>query len=89
MISNEESPLKFPCEFPIKVVGEHCDEFEIAVLTIVRKHIPELAENSITTRMSKKGKYLAITVTVLAQSKAQLDAIYQDLSAHELVMMAL
>lgn len=88
-MSNEETLLKFPCEFPIKVMGKATAEFEIFVLSTVRKHVPELSENAIEIRPSKQGNYLSITVTVYAQNKAQLDAIYQELTASKLVLMAL
>jgi len=32
---------------------------------------------------------LAVTVTIQARDKAQLDAIYMELTAHEAVLMAL
>jgi putative lipoic acid-binding regulatory protein len=79
----------FPCEFPIKVVGKTNPEFEIFVLTTVRKHVPDLREDCIELRPSKEGAYLAITVKVIATSKEQLDAIYRDLSASALVSMVL
>jgi len=84
-----ESLLNFPCSFPIKAMGINSEEFEIAVLSIIKKHSPELEESAIKTRSSKGGKYLAITVTIDAQSQAQLDHIYTELSSHELVTMAL
>ncbi len=85
----KENILQFPCEFPIKVMGLSNNQFEIAVLSIVKKHFPKLAENALKTRSSKQGKYLALTVTVTANSKAQLDAVYHDLTDCELVVMAL
>lgn len=84
-----DSPLQFPCEFPIKVFGNTSDEFEIEVLTIIRKHVPDLSENALRTRPSKDGKYLALTIKITAQSKAQLDDIYRELSANPHVLMAL
>ncbi len=85
----EETLLKFPCEFPIKAVGLAEADFEVLVLTLIRRHIPQLREDAIRSRASKDGKYLALTVTVMAESKEQLDSIYQDLTNHEKVLMAL
>lgn len=81
--------LEFPCEFPIKAMGLACDELEIAVIEIVKRHVENLSEGSLKMRPSKTGKYISITVTVTAHSKAQLDAIYMDLTACEHVTMAL
>jgi putative lipoic acid-binding regulatory protein len=48
-----------------------------------------LAEAAVTTRLSRGGRYVSVTVTIEALSQAQLDGIYRDLSGHERVMMAL
>lgn len=80
---------QFPCEFPIKIVGKANPEFEATVLATIRKHVPDLREDCIETRTSKEGAYLAITVKVMAESKEQLDAIYQDLSSNDNILMVL
>lgn len=81
--------FKFPCDFPIKAVGRAEQDFDALVATIVRRHAPDLSEGAVKVRPSRGGRYLAVTVTITAVSKQQLDAIYMDLSAHEAVMMAL
>jgi putative lipoic acid-binding regulatory protein len=83
------SLLKFPCEFPIKAMGPGRPDFEGLVAGIVRRHAPSLSEGAIVSRPSKGGKYLAVTVTIRAESKAQLDAIYRDLTACPDVLVAL
>lgn len=88
MLENNEL-WQFPCDFPIKVMGKTTPEFEALVLSIIRKHAPDLTEGAIELRSSQNGNYLSITVTVRAQSKAQLDTIYQELTASKLVLMAL
>lgn len=80
---------QFPCDFPIKIVGKSSDEFTAFVFTTLHKHFPNLAENAITQRFSKDNKYLAMTVIVSATDKAQLDELYKELSANQLVMMVL
>ena len=62
---------------------------EGVIVEIVRRHVTDIHEGAVTTRPSKDGNYLAVTVTIEASSKQQLDAIYQDLSDHPLVLMAL
>jgi putative lipoic acid-binding regulatory protein len=86
---SSKSPIQFPCEFPIKAFGSGHGDFEILVVSIVRHHAPNLAEGAVTSRPSKNGKYLAVTVTIQAQSQGQLDAIYRDLTACSEVAMAL
>ncbi len=85
----DESPLQFPCSFPIKVMGHNVEDFSHQVLAIVGRHVPGLEAQAVNSRASGKGNYLALTITIEAQSRAQLDAIYHELSACPLVLMAL
>jgi putative lipoic acid-binding regulatory protein len=85
----QDSAIDFPCEFPIKAMGQAGEQLELAVMDIVRRHAPELREDAIKTRPSANGNYLSVTVTITAQSREQLDAIYMELTACEHVLMAL
>ena len=89
MSEPDQSPLQFPCTFPIKAMGLATANFDAEVVAIVRRHAPDLSETAVTVRPSAEGKYLAVTVTIHAGSQAQLDAIYHDLVACEQVLMAL
>jgi putative lipoic acid-binding regulatory protein len=88
-MSQDETLFDFPCQFPIKVMGLANDSFEIEVIKLVRKHVPELADNAVTRRESAKSNYAALTITITANSREQLDAIYRELTASEHVIMAL
>ena len=70
-------------------MGLATDDFDAVVVQIVRRHVDSLAEGAIQSRPSSGGKYISVTVTIVAQSQTQLDAIYQDLSDHERVIIAL
>ena len=84
-----ETLLEFPCEFPIKAMGLTCDALEISVIEIVNRHVDNLTEGALRTKPSKNGKYTAITITITAHSKQQLDNIYIELTACEHVHIAL
>ncbi len=86
---NETTLLEFPCRFPIKAMGRQNDEFEALVTGIVNKHAQLWPDEPIRSVPSKAGNFVSVTATVEAQSKAQLDAIYQDLTDCEQVLMAL
>src|SRR5665811_406000 len=77
---SEESLLEFPCQFPIKAMGKADLELDLLVVEIVRRYAPDIKEGAVTTRPSKDGNYIAVTVIVEATSKQQLDAIYLDLT---------
>jgi putative lipoic acid-binding regulatory protein len=83
------SPLVFPTDFPIKIMGLNRLEFEPQIVAIVRTHAPDLDDTLVEVRQSSAGKYLSLTVTVRAQSRAQLDNIYLELTRHPLVKVVL
>lgn len=88
-MAETETLLEFPCQFPIKVMGRVDVEFDLVVIELIKSHVQELAPDAVKVRPSKAGNYVAMTITITAVSKSQLDAIYQSLSAHPLVLMAL
>lgn len=88
-IENQDSPLQFPCEFPIKAFGRVDTDFNAVVADIVGRHVSQIPDTAITSRPSNGGKYIAVTITLMIESRAQLDAIYQDLSDSPAVIMAL
>ena len=59
------------------------------VLTIVKRHAPDFDEASLEARISRKNTYLSLTCTIRAVSRAQLDALYQELCDHPMVVMVL
>jgi uncharacterized protein len=89
MSSDGETLLQFPCAFPIKAVGRADGDFETLVVEIVTRHAPGWDRATLSVRGSSGGKWVSVTLTIQAKSKAQLDAIYQDLSAHAGVVWAL
>lgn len=85
----QESPLKFPTSFPIKIMGKDEPGFHAAVAEIVARHVAPLDTLTVKRQPSREGRFVSVTVTIEAQSREQLDALYRDLSAHDLVIMAL
>jgi putative lipoic acid-binding regulatory protein len=81
--------LKFPTEFPIKVMGRHDSDLKALTREIVERHTGPLGDERIKTRTSGDGNFLALTYTITAQSRGQLDAIYRELTACKAVLMAL
>ena len=81
--------IDYPCEFPIKIMGKNEEEFTESILMIVNRHIPNFDDKSVETRKSKKNKYLSLTCTVHVISQSQLDALYQELCDHPMVLMVL
>lgn len=89
MNEQSESALEFPCDFPVKVMGRAAENFDLMVVEIVLRHVSSLREGAVTTRASRGGNYVSVTVTIQAESKDQLDALYRELSSHDAIMMVL
>lgn len=86
---SEDTLMTFPHDYPLKVMGRNNDEFRSIVLGIVKKHMGNIDVSKIEERPSRDGTYLGLTCIVVANSKAQLDALYMELTACERVMVAL
>jgi putative lipoic acid-binding regulatory protein len=84
-----ESLIEYPTDFPLKVMGRTQAGFAQAILEIVKRHAPDFDEASVGMRPSREGKYLSLTFVIRATSREQLDALYQELSDHPMVQMAL
>lgn len=87
--SPPESLMEFPCDFAIKVMGDAGPDFPALVAALVRRHAPDLEEARLVIRHSRGGRYQSVTVSVHAASRAQLDAIYRELTGHERVVWVL
>ena len=88
-VVEDASPLAFPCEFPIKVMGRKEPRFAQTVMEIVLRHAPDFDPATIGMRPSRKGTYLSVTCVVRATSREQLDALYRELNDHPDVVMVL
>ncbi len=84
-----DSPLQFPCRFPIKIMGRQAEDFEAHVLGLISNYTGGEGALEISRRPSAKGNFVAVTVTFTATSRAQLDQIYRQLSGSDLVLMVL
>lgn len=83
------SPLQFPCEFPIKVMGRQAVDFEAMVVALISAHVGVIEQARVRSRASSNGRFLAVTVTIRAESRAQLDDVYRSLTAAEQVLLVL
>jgi putative lipoic acid-binding regulatory protein len=80
MVDLNNEVLKFPCEYPIKVIGLASDPFKRSALDVVYQHFKErVSDDLISFTMSKNNKYLSITVNFTAESRKHVEAIYDDL----------
>jgi len=86
---SDETLLEFPCRFPIKIMTRADVDLHPLVMEIVVPHAEGITADDISFRPSKNGNFIAVTVTIDATSKQQLDTIYLALTAHDDVLMSL
>jgi putative lipoic acid-binding regulatory protein len=85
----EESVIEFPTEFPIKLMGRNTPDFPMMARALVEKHSGAVEDEAVRTAPSSNDRFVSVTVTITATSQEQLDAIYQDATDLEDVLMAL
>jgi putative lipoic acid-binding regulatory protein len=88
-MTEQETLLEFPCDFPLKIMGETREGFAEAVVEVVRRHAPDFDPAQVEMRASSGGKYISLTCTITATSKPQLDDLYRALTSHPWVKVVL
>lgn len=88
-IDANNTPLEFPCDYPVKVMGRSTPDFRARMLQVLAVHAGQLEAAQITEKLSRDGNYTSLTVVVRAESREMLDRIYRDLHATGLVKYAL
>ncbi len=85
----EESLIKYPSSFPIKVMGKQTPELAQVLSDLVREYDPAFDPATVEMRTSKGGNFMGLTFTINATSREQLDNLYRALLAHPLVSVVL
>ena len=86
---DQKVEIEFPCEYPIKIMGKNVDNFERVILSVLDKLSPTYSREAITRRVSKKGTFISLTVSIIATGKPQLEKLNKDLQATGLVSIVL
>lgn len=85
----KEPKIEFPCDYPIKVIGDAHPGFLDEVFEIMRRHDSSLAMDKIKTRSSREGNFDSITVLFWATGEKQLKRVFEDLKECESVRIVL
>jgi putative lipoic acid-binding regulatory protein len=88
-IPPEQSLIKYPCHFPIKVMGANVDGYVTALTHVAKSFDPTFDASTIELRPSKAGHYLGVTLSVYVTSREQLDELYRTLTTHPMVKVVL
>lgn len=85
----ETELLKFPTDYPIKVVGRAGGTLRTRTDEIMARHVPDLDQSKTTERLSGNGNFVSISYSIRATSREQVVALATELSACEEVMVVL
>ena len=85
----DESLIKYPTDFPIKIMGANVDGLADAIAAVVLQHAPDFDPATMELRPSSGRNYLSCTCTIRATSRAQLDDLYRALTRHPMVKVVL
>ena len=79
-ISDQDRPrIEFPCDYPVKVMGENAEDFVSVVVEIGQRHAPEVTHEHVTVRESGRGRWVSVTLTIRATGEEQIAALFEDL----------
>jgi uncharacterized protein len=84
-----DTPLEFPCDFPLKIMGRDSADFREHVIGVITGKLAEERILDVRERPSRAGKFISLTITVRAESRDELDDVYRALHASERVLMTL
>lgn len=89
-VSDTDRPLiEFPCpSYPVKVLGDAFDGFTAAVLQVVDKHA-ELSAAPAAPKPSRNGRFVSLTLNIIATGEPQLRALNDELKALSFVKMVM
>lgn len=85
----QEPKIEFPCDYPIKVIGESSPDFLTDVLAIVQRHDSSMVLDKVKERPSREGNYKSITLLFWATSEQQIKALSAELKTCEAVRLVL
>ncbi len=88
-MNDKKTLMYFPCDFPLKIIGNNSAKFFEDITNIVRKHFPKDSEVTIESKPSETNKYLAITATIRVYNQHTLDELYREITQHPDIKMVL
>lgn len=73
--------ITFPCDYPLKVVGDAAEDFAATVCQIVRRHDPAFEAAGIKVVPSRNGRFQSVRLSIRATGESQIQALFLELKA--------
>ncbi len=81
-----KSKIKFPCHYPIKVIGEECQSFTSEVCDIITEQTEII---DIKKNISKGERYVSLSIVLVATDEALIKTLFKKISSLSFVKMVL
>lgn len=79
--------LEFPCSFTYRVMGHAQPELVDRVVEVVQRHAP--GDYNPQVKPSSKGNYHSVSITITATHIEQVETLYEELGAIDIVRVVL
>ena len=79
----------YPCQFPVKVIGENTENLEKVIIKVMASFGEVIHPAEMSIKHSKDEKYLSITFHMVAKSREHIEQVYSELHAQKEVKMVL
>lgn len=73
--------IEFPCDYPIKVVGDAGEDFTAVVCQVVTRHDANFDATAIEVVPSRNARFVSVRLTLRATGEEQLKALFEELKA--------
>ncbi|WP_163576084.1 HP0495 family protein [Halomonas faecis] len=77
----QPAKIDFPCDYPIKVVGDASEDFAAIVCQVVTRHDSSFDASSLEVVESRQGRFQSVRLTLRATGEAQLKTLFAELKA--------
>ena len=85
----ERPKIKFPCLYPLKIIGHSVKNFRETVTAQIERYTGPIDPNLIAVKSSRKNNYISVNITIAATGEEQLSKIFEDLKKIKSVKMVL
>ena len=89
MCSSSKPLIEFPCEYPIKIIGDGSSMFKDHIESVMTNTIGLGNYSKISEKYSKNKKWLSITISFIAKNENQLRRIHHHLKVSNSVKMVI
>ena len=89
MCSSSKPLIEFPCEYPIKIIGDGSSVFTDHIESVMINTVGLGNYSKISEKYSKNKKWLSITISFIAKNENQLRGIHNHLKASDSVKMVI